>query len=127
MALNDYESSEERGQPVELYQFIYGENPTDFYAYTNADWQITHDSIDYEPLPLTRDKINSKGKLDGKPLGTLGTTLRRHFGLCAVPEERNGHGAVPDFTLADNSILTARNRQDMVNWGIINSRTATGR
>ena len=65
-------------------------------------------------------------KLDGKPLGTLGTTLRRHFGLCAVPEERNGHGAVPDFTLAENSILTARNRQDMVNWGIINSRSATG-
>lgn len=65
-------------------------------------------------------------KLDGKPLGTLGTSLRRYFGLCAVPEERNGHGAVPDFTLSDNAVLTARNRQDMVRFGIINARTATG-
>jgi len=62
--------------------------------------------------------------LDGKPLGNLGTTLRRHFGMCAVPEERNGHGAVPDFSLQDNSILTARNRKDMVKWGVINSRVA---
>ena len=65
-------------------------------------------------------------KLDGKPLGTLGTSLRRYFGLCAVPEERNGHGAVPDFSLSDNAVLTARNRQDMVRWGIINAKTATG-
>ena len=27
-------------------------------------------------------------------------------GMASVPEERNGHAAVPDFTLADNSVLT---------------------
>ncbi len=65
-------------------------------------------------------------QLDGKPLGKLGTVLRRHFGLCAVPEERNGHGAVTDFSLSDNAILTARNRQGMVSWGVINARSAVG-
>lgn len=63
-------------------------------------------------------------QLDGKPLGTLGTTLRRHFGLCAVPEERNGHGAVSGFSLLDNAVLTARNRMNMVSWGVINSAAA---
>jgi ABC-type uncharacterized transport system ATPase subunit len=63
-------------------------------------------------------------QLDGKPLGTLGTTLRRHFGLCAVPEERNGHGAVSGFSLQDNAILTARNRMNMVSWGVINATAA---
>ena len=39
-------------------------------------------------------------RLDGQPLArTLGTSWsRRCLGLCAVPEERNGHGAVPDFS-----------------------------
>jgi ABC-type uncharacterized transport system ATPase subunit len=60
--------------------------------------------------------------LDGKPAGSFDTTQRRQLGLCAVPEERNGHGAVPDFSLLDNTILTARNRKNMVNWGVINSR-----
>ena len=32
----------------------------------------------------------------------------------AVPEERNGHGAVPGFSLADNAVLTARDRKAMV-------------
>jgi len=31
-------------------------------------------------------------------------------GLCAVPEERNGHAAVGDFTLSENGSLTARRR-----------------
>lgn len=62
--------------------------------------------------------------LDGKPIGIDGTTLRRGVGLCSVPEERNGHAAVPAFSLSDNAILTARNRKNMVNWGVINAGTA---
>ena len=53
-------------------------------------------------------------RLDGAALGALGSTERRRRGLCAVPEERNGHAAVADFTLADNSVLTARDRLGMV-------------
>ena len=46
---------------------------------------------------------------------------RRRRGLCAVPEERNGHGAVPGFSLADNAVLTARERKAMVRHGVISA------
>lgn len=68
--------------------------------------------------------------IDGFPLGLLDTTGRRKHGLCAVPEERNGHAAVGDFSLSDNSVLTARDRLGMVMLGLINSgaaRTYTGK
>ena len=68
--------------------------------------------------------------IDGYPLGLLDTTGRRKRGLCAVPEERNGHAAVGDFSLSDNSVLTARDRLGMVMLGLINSgaaKTYTGR
>lgn len=68
--------------------------------------------------------------LDGYPLGLLDTTGRRKQGLCAVPEERNGHAAVGEFTLSDNSVLTARDRLGMVMLGLINSgaaKTYTGK
>ncbi|HUH76084.1 MAG TPA: ABC transporter ATP-binding protein [Devosia sp.] len=68
--------------------------------------------------------------IDGLGLGLLDTTGRRRRGLCAVPEERNGHAAVGDFSLSDNSVLTARDRLGMVVMGLINSgaaRTYTGK
>lgn len=68
--------------------------------------------------------------IDGKGIGLMSTTERRREGLCAVPEERNGHAAVGDFSLADNSVLTARDRLGMVVMGLINSgaaRTYTGK
>ncbi|UXN75258.1 ATP-binding cassette domain-containing protein [Devosia sp. A8/3-2] len=68
--------------------------------------------------------------IDGYPLGLLDTTGRRKRGLCAVPEERNGHAAIGDFSLSDNSVLTARDRLGMVMLGLINSgaaKTYTGK
>ncbi len=68
--------------------------------------------------------------IDGIGLGLLDTTGRRRQGLCAVPEERNGHAAVGDFSLSDNSVLTARDRLGMVVMGLINSgaaKTYTGK
>jgi simple sugar transport system ATP-binding protein len=62
--------------------------------------------------------------IDGHGLGLLDTNERRKHGLCAVPEERNGHAAVGDFSLSDNSVLTARNRLGMVMLGLINSGAA---
>ena len=58
-------------------------------------------------------------RLDGKPIGALSIGERRRRGLAAVPEERNGHGAVPGFSLADNAVLTARGRKGMVRHGVI--------
>ena len=62
--------------------------------------------------------------LGTKPLGRLGPDARRTAGLCAVPEERNGHAAVADFSLADNAVLTARGRLGMVSGGFISSGKA---
>jgi ABC-type uncharacterized transport system ATPase subunit len=57
--------------------------------------------------------------LDGTPIGRDDAKRRRQRGLCTVPEERNGHAAVPDFTLSDNSILTGRDRLGMVFSGLL--------
>src|SRR6202789_2246595 len=62
--------------------------------------------------------------LAGAPIGRLGPTERRARGLCAVPEERNGHAAVGDFTLLENGVLTARRRMGFMQGGLINSSRA---
>ena len=64
-------------------------------------------------------------KIGGTPVGKMGATQRRKLGLCAVPEERNGHGAVPDFSLTENVVLTARNTKDMVTCGVIKTGKAS--
>ena len=64
--------------------------------------------------------------LEGRPIGRMGPTDRRALGLCAVPEERNGHAAVGDFTLAENSSLTGRRRMGFMQAGLISAvRAAT--
>jgi simple sugar transport system ATP-binding protein len=63
-------------------------------------------------------------RLDGRPIGALGIAERRRLGLAAVPEERNGHAAVPGFTLAENAILTARGRKGLARHGLIASGRA---
>ncbi len=62
--------------------------------------------------------------LDGAPIGWLDPTERRARGLCSVPEERNGHAAVGNFTLADNAALTARRRMGLMQGGLINATRA---
>ncbi len=62
--------------------------------------------------------------VDGHSIAHLGTTARRKHGLCAVPEERNGHAAVGDFSLTDNAVLTARDRLGMMLLGLIRSGAA---
>ena len=47
-----------------------------------------------------RRRRRTRSCMAGEPIGRLGPTERRARGLCAVPEERNGHAAVGDFTLA---------------------------
>ena len=62
--------------------------------------------------------------LDGEGIGKDSAKQRRLRGLCAVPEERNGHAAVPDFSLSDNSILTGRDRLGMVFSGLLRRNVA---
>ncbi len=62
--------------------------------------------------------------LDGEPIAKHKARQRRLKGIASVPEERNGHASVPDFSLSDNSVLTARDRIGMVISGLIRPRAA---
>ncbi len=68
-----------------------------------------------EVLAHSNDAIS----IAGAGVGKCGPTERRAVGLGAVPEERNGHAAVSDFSLQDNAVLTARNRMNMVSAQLI--------
>ena len=60
--------------------------------------------------------------LMGTAAGCMNAAERRAVGLCFVPEERLGRGAVPEMSLADNALLTgyvAKDRQGMVGFGLI--------
>ncbi|MGE0119971.1 MAG: ABC transporter ATP-binding protein [Dongiaceae bacterium] len=65
-------------------------------------------------------------KIDGRPVGRLGPGLRRISGATFVPEERNGHGAVRDMTLAENAFLSAHRRLRLVRNGLIATGEAAG-
>ncbi|CAL94831.1 ABC transporter ATP-binding protein [Azoarcus olearius] len=54
----------------------------------------------------------------GVEAGRLGAAARRALGLCFVPEERLGRGAVPALSLADNALLTAARSQALVRAGL---------
>lgn len=53
------------------------------------------------------------------PSGHIGPRRRRQMGLAAVPEERLGHSAVPDMTLADNALLSGYQRAGLVERGVV--------
>jgi simple sugar transport system ATP-binding protein len=62
--------------------------------------------------------------LEDRPVGRVGAGGRRRLGLCCVPEERNGHGAVPDMSLVENAVLSARHRMGLTASGFIRSQAA---
>ena len=64
--------------------------------------------------------------LDGKAIGHMGPSDRRLLGLCSVPEERNGHAAVGEFSLTENTLLTARQRKGLAHNGMIDAAKASG-
>jgi len=54
----------------------------------------------------------------GVPAGRLNPARRRSLGMCFVPEERLGRGAVPRLSLTENILLTAY-RKGMLVSGMI--------
>ena len=58
-------------------------------------------------------------QLDDRRVGRIGAGGRRGLGLCCVPEERNGHAAVPDMSLAENALLSGRQRKRLSASGFI--------
>jgi general nucleoside transport system ATP-binding protein len=57
--------------------------------------------------------------VDGNAVGQLGPEQRRACGMAFVPEERLGHGAVPNFSLAENVLLSATGTQRLAPSGFI--------
>ncbi|WP_210395868.1 ABC transporter ATP-binding protein [Motiliproteus sediminis] len=60
-----------------------------------------------------------KVSLDGQGVGHLGPHKRRQRGLCFVPEERLGHGSVPEMSLHDNALLSGYSRQPFLRRGFV--------
>lgn len=58
-------------------------------------------------------------KLRGRSIGGLGPTPRRALGLLAAPEQRLGHAAAPRLSLAENVLITARDRRNLVRAGLV--------
>jgi len=60
--------------------------------------------------------------LHGEAAGSLSPGARRVAGLCCVPEERLGHGAVPSMSLTENAFLTAHHRLPLRTAGLISAK-----
>jgi len=73
-------------------------------------------------LPGNRDAI----VIDGQPVAHKGPVVRRALGATFVPEERNGHGAVPSMPLTENALLTAFRRMGLVRSGLIDGGKTRG-
>ena len=60
----------------------------------------------------------------GVDITRLGPAGRRREGLAFVPEERNGHAAVPAMTLAENALLTGHGEAGAVAGGVVRLEAA---
>lgn len=56
------------------------------------------------------------------PLGHLGAAARREAGIAFVPEDRLGHGSVPEMSLSENAFLSGYKRKNLLSVGFIDSR-----
>lgn len=74
----------------------------------------------------TRAKRAEAIAVNGQGIGQLGPAARRRLGLCVVPEDRLGTGAVPDMTLEENGLLTGVYTQNMVRHGLIDHEKTLG-
>jgi simple sugar transport system ATP-binding protein len=63
-------------------------------------------------------------RIDGRPVGRMDAGGRRRLGMCCVPEEREGHGAVPDMSLVENAVLSGRQRKRLTAGGFIRRSAA---
>ena len=60
--------------------------------------------------------------IDGVACGSENVTQRRKRGAAFVPEERLGHGAVPNFALSENVVLTRH--AEIASGGVVNRSAA---
>ncbi len=70
---------------------------------------------------LSGERVSVPGTvvMAGHDLSALGPEARRRAGLLSAPEDRLGHAAVPDMSLAENTLLTGASRRGLVRGGLI--------
>lgn len=68
MTFQAREESRQLGEPVHLYVFRYGDTPDDYYAYTDAETNLTVAGVVYEAIPIDRGAITASGSLDKSQL-----------------------------------------------------------
>jgi general nucleoside transport system ATP-binding protein len=59
--------------------------------------------------------------LEGRDISHFDPAARRRAGVGVVPEERNGHAAVPSMRLSDNALLTHHSLGQTVRHGVIDN------
>jgi phage-related protein len=63
MPVSNYETSKNRGNPAELFEFRYGDAEEQVYRYTNADAPVVlANGNTYIPITISHDSIKSKGR-----------------------------------------------------------------
>ena len=78
-------------------------------------------------LALSGERLAPKAamiRLDGEAIGHAGPNARRGLSVSNAPEERNGHAAVPDFSLADNVFLSAREKPGLMHGAFLSTAAA---
>lgn len=93
IALKDVELSVNAGEIVSI-AGVAGNGQSEFFRMVSGEETISPDSA---------------LEMRGNPVAHLGINERRRLGAAFVPEERLGHGAVPELSLADNMILSRHN------------------
>ena len=83
---------------------ISGNGQDELMAALSGEWQ-----------PPTGDVI----ALEGRDISHFDPAARRRAGVGVVPEERNGHAAVPSMRLSDNALLTHHSLGQTVRHGVI--------
>lgn len=68
MTFRNREESRFKGAPVDLFYFKYGSTPNAFYAYTDAEQEITFDGVTYGAATFKRGNVTASGTLDKSTL-----------------------------------------------------------
>lgn len=70
MSFANREASRQKGEPITLYFFRYGDTPASHFAYTDGEEAVVHafddpaSPITFQPIPISRGAITSSGSLD---------------------------------------------------------------
>lgn len=68
MSFVNFERSRNRGEPINLFLFEYGQENTIRLGFTDFEQPITHDGVTYNPDAIQRASVNASGTLDKQML-----------------------------------------------------------